>query len=256
MPRTMTYGVVAGGGAEAHAKPRTARMSRRRIGESVPRSQALPFASVKLAVVAVLFACAANAEVTVTIERGTALPPFRFARVAAPAKDDAASNAKAELIAGTVDRNSAGLPSLTDGRVPGAEDEPEANLFFRGDSWGGRFRIDLGAPIDVAAVNSYSWHPGSRAPQVYRLYASDGSDPGFNPAPDVKADLTKNGWREIAFVDTRVKEGEAGGQYGVSIGDSTGSLGHYRYLLFDVFETESDDPWGNTFYSEIDVVKK
>jgi hypothetical protein len=212
--------------------------------------------SVKLAAAVILFACAANAEVKVTIERSTATPAFRFARVAAPATDDAASNAKVELMAGTVDRNSAGLPSLIDGRVPANEDEPEANLFVRGDSWGGRFRIDLGAIIDVAAVNTYSWHPGSRAPQVYRLYASDGSDPGFNPAPDVKADPAKNGWREIAFVDTRTKEGDNGGQYGVSIADSTGSLGRYRYLLFDVFETESDDPWGNTFYSEIDVVKK
>jgi hypothetical protein len=214
----------------------------------------------KIAFVIAFVALAANAEVTITIDRSTATPAFRFARVASPAKDDAASNAHVELIAGTVDRNSAGLPSLIDGRVPGAEDEPEANLFFRGDSWGGRFRIDLGAITDIAAVNSYSWHPGSRAPQVYRLYASDGSDPGFNPAPDVKADLTKNGWREIAFVDTRTKEGGKGGQYGVSISDSIndskGSLGRYRYLLFDVFETESDDPWGNTFYSEIDVVAK
>ena len=212
--------------------------------------------SVKLAAIAILFACAANAEVTVTVERSTAVPPFRFARVPSPATNDAAANAHVELIAGTVDRNSAGLPSLVDGRVPGAEDEPEANLFFRGDSWGGRFRIDLGAPTDIAAVNSYSWHPGSRAPQVYRLYASDGSDPRFNPAPDVKSDPAKSGWREIAFVDTRTKEGDKGGQYGVSITDSTSSLGRYRYLLFDVFETESDDPWGNTFYSEIDVVKK
>lgn len=210
----------------------------------------------KLAAIAILFALAANAEVTVTVERSAATPAFRFARVPPPAMDDAAAKAKVDLIAGTVDRNSAGLPSLIDGRVPANEDEPEANLFFRGDSWGGRFRIDLGASTDIAAVNTYSWHPGSRAPQVYRLYASDGSDPRFNPAPDVKSDPTKSGWREIAFVDTRTKEGDNGGQYGVSISDSAGALGRYRYLLFDVFETESDDPWGNTFYSEIDVVKK
>src|SRR5205085_1453687 len=28
----------------------------------------------------------------------------------------------------------------------------------------------------------------------------------------------------------------------------------YRYLLFDVSRTEADDPFGNTFYSEIDVI--
>jgi hypothetical protein len=109
---------------------------------------------------------------------------------------------------------------------------------------------------DIASVNSYSWHPGTRAPQVYRLYASDGADPNFNLMPGVKIDPSTCGWREIAFVDTRKQEGDRGGQYGVSIADTSGSLGRYRYLLFDVYETESDDPWGNTFYSEIDVVAK
>jgi hypothetical protein len=215
--------------------------------------------SVKLALIGILFAFAAHAEVTITIDRNTgtaATPAFHFSRVPPPAKDDAASASKVELIAGTIDRGSAGLAALTDGRLPGSEDEPEANLFFRGDSWGGRFRIDLGAVIDIGEVNSYSWHPDTRAPQVYRLYASDGTDPNFNPMPGVKIDLSTCGWHEVAFVDTRKQEGDAGGQYGVSIADKLEvPLGSYRYLLFDVYETESDDPWGNTFYSEIDVVK-
>jgi hypothetical protein len=41
----------------------------------------------------------------------------------------------------------------------------------------------------------------------------------------------------------------------VSIADSDGSLGKFRFLLFDVVKTESDDPFGNTFYSEIDVIE-
>jgi len=221
-----------------------------------PGAKSNYYSGVKVALAVALFAFSANAEVTVTVDRSTAMPAFRFARVASPSKDDAASNAKVELIAGTIDRGSAGLAALIDGKVPGNDDEPEANLFFRADSWGGRFRIDLGAVTDIAAVNSYSWHPDTRAPQVYILYASDGTDPNFNPAPGVKVDLRACGWREVTFVDTRVKEGDAGGQYGVSITDTSGSLGRYRYLLFDVFETESDDPWGNTFYSEIDVVAK
>ena len=221
-----------------------------------PRENSNYHSRVKFAIAAILVACAANAEVTVTIERSTATPAFRFAHVASPSKDDAASNAKVELIAGTVDRGSAGLAALTDGKLPGTEDEPEANLFFRADPWGGRFRIDLGATTEIAAVNTYTWHPDTRAPQVYRVYASDGTSPNFNPAPGVKVDLTTCGWREVAFVDTRTKEGDKGGQYGVSITDTSGSLGRYRYLILDVFETESDDPWGNTFYSEIDVVAK
>jgi hypothetical protein len=209
---------------------------------------------VKFAIATLLFAFTANAEVTITIDRSTANPPFHFARVASPSKDDAAANAKVEVVAGAIDRGSAGLAAVNDGRLPAAEDEPEANLFFKADSWGGRFRIDLGATVDIAAVDTYSWHPDTRAPQVYRVYGSDGADPNFDPMPGVKSALT--GWREIAFVDTRTKEGDHGGQYGVSVADTSGSLGRYRYLLFDVYETESDDPWGQTFYSEIDVVAK
>src|SRR5262249_19351585 len=50
------------------------------------------------------------------------------------------------------------------------------------------------------------------------------------------------------------KEGAGGGQYGVSISDSEGSIGSYRYVLFDMARTENQDPFGNTFYSEIDVI--
>ena len=116
--------------------------------------------------------------------------------------------------------------------------------------------MDLGAVTEIAQVNSYSWHSESRAPQVYNLYASDGSDPKFNSRPDANTDPGTCGWKLIATVDTRPKQGVVGGQYGVSITGSTGALGKYRYLLFDCIETETDDPWGNTFYSEINVVAK
>jgi hypothetical protein len=59
----------------------------------------------------------------------------------------------------------------------------------------------------------------------------------------------------LASVDTRPHEGEPGGQYAVSVADSaSAALGKFRYLLFDVQRTESDDEFGNTFYSEIEVV--
>jgi hypothetical protein len=41
----------------------------------------------------------------------------------------------------------------------------------------------------------------------------------------------------------------------VNISDTAGPLGKFRYLLLDVRETENDDPFGNTFYCEIDVVE-
>ena len=181
-----------------------------------------------------------------------ATPKFHFEHVASPSK----TNAKVVVIAGTPDRGSADVTALVDGLTPTIEDEPGANLFFAANSWGGRIRLDLGSIAEVAEVRSYSWHPDSRAPQVYYVYGSDGTSPSFDPAPGTKKDLPSCGWTQIAFVDTRPKSGDAGGQYAVSITDTTVSLGRYRYLLFDVFETESDDVWGNTFYSEISVVTK
>ena len=46
--------------------------------------------------------------------------------------------------------------------------------------------------------------------------------------------------------------GEDGGQYAASVSN----VGKYRYLLFDCYVTELYDNWGNTFYSEIDVIRK
>jgi len=40
----------------------------------------------------------------------------------------------------------------------------------------------------------------------------------------------------------------------VCIASAAGAIGAYRYLLFDVSRTEDADAFGNTFYSEIDVV--
>lgn len=212
-----------------------------------------------LALLLLTLSFAAMGEVRITVDhnRGTAATrEFKFARVPPPSKNDAAENAKVTLIAGTVDRNGGDLAALTDGALPVGEDEPGANLFFDSDTWGGRLRIDLGAVTDIAQINTYSWHSDTRAAQVYYIYASDGTDRNFNPAPGTKSDPAQCGWKLLAFIDTRPKEGEAGGQYGVSLDDTTGLLGKYRYLLFDVFESESDDAWGNTFYSEIDVVAK
>jgi hypothetical protein len=181
---------------------------------------------------------------------------FKFENVPSPVKDDAASTAKLTLIDGDIDAGSAPLTALTDGRLPADEDEPAVNLYFSAGSSGGRFRMDLGAPIDVAQINSYSWHPNSRGPQLYKLYAATGSEAALNLAPKRGVDPATCGWRFIATVSTLPQKGDDGGQYGVSVSDSSGSLGKYRFLLFDCYVTELYDNWGNTFYSEIDVVAK
>ena len=206
-------------------------------------------------------ALAQSPEVRVTVDRNAgkdATREFKFKNVPSPAKDDAGSHATIKLIVGRADPNSAPLSALNDGRLPESEDEPAANFFFNAGGDGGRLLFDLGSTLEIAQVNTYSWHSGSRAPQLYNLFASDGSGAGFNPEPDGRTDPATCGWKLIATVDTRPKGGEPGGQYGVSVSSAIagGSLGKFRYVLFDVVPTEADDPWGNTFFSEIDIVEK
>lgn len=200
---------------------------------------------------------AVHAQVKVTVDyNANGTGQFRFKNVPAPAKDDAGSKAKSVSVVGELDPNGADSSALTDGLLPTGEDQPAANLFFNAGGSGGRLRMDLGSMIEIAQINTYSWHPNTRAPQVYLLYASDGADPKFSAEPKGDTDPTNAGWKLLAAVDTRPKQGQGGGQYGVSITDNTGALGKYRYLLFDFVATEMEDDWGNTFYSEVDVVAK
>src|SRR5438876_1389516 len=180
----------------------------------------------------------AQGQVRITVDHNpnaTATSAFKFKNVPSPAKDDAAAKAKLLLLDGEIDSNGADLNALTDGALPTEEDQPAANFFFDAGTGGGRFRMDLGSVIEVAQINTYSWHPNTRGPQVYRLWASDGADPKFKGQPKGNIDPATVGWKLIAVVDTRVKEGEEGGQYGVSVADSSGSLGKFRYLLFDCY---------------------
>jgi hypothetical protein len=201
-----------------------------------------------------------QAGVKVTVDHNSnaaATAAFKFRNIASPVKDDAAARAKFSLIDGELDGNGADLSALNDGVLPTEQDEPAKNLFFNAGTGGGRLRIDLGSAVDIAQVNTYSWHPDTRGPQVYRLWASDGADGKFNPEPKGNVDPSTCGWKQITTVDTRSKRAaEDGGQYGVSIGSDSGSLGKYRYLLFDCYVTETADDFGNTFYSEIDVIAK
>jgi hypothetical protein len=201
----------------------------------------------------------AQAQLKVTFDHNpnaTASAAFKFKNVPSPAKDDAAARGTMLVVEGDIDGNGADLTALIDGVLPTEEDQPAANFFWDAGTGGGRFRLDLGSVIEVAQVNTYSWHPNARGPQIYRLWASDGADPKFNATPKTSVDPVTSGWKLITVVDTRAKEGNDGGQFGVSITDLRGSLGKYRYLLFDCYVTETADSFGNTFYSEIDVVAK
>jgi len=158
------------------------------------------------------------------------------------------------LVDGRRDPNGAELSALNDGLLPTEEDQPSANFFFLAGSGGGRIGVDLGAAVEIAAINSYSWHPGGRGPQVYTVYASPGSNAGFAAAPTRPTDPTTCGWVRLAKVDTRAAADSAGGQYGVSLSGANGALGTFRHLLFDIQPTDPSDPFGQTFFSEIDII--
>ena len=200
------------------------------------------------------------AQPRITIDHNTGAtvnPKFKFKRVPSPSRNDAASTATLMIVDGEADPNSADIRALTNGILPNSDDQPRRNFFLNAGSGGARLRRDLGRVIEIAQVNTYSWHPNTRGPQVYRLWASDGTNPKFNPEPKANIDPATCGWKSIAIVDTRSPDEEKdGGQFGVNIAAPTGSLGKFRYLLFDLYVTEIADDFGNTFYSDIDVVAK
>jgi hypothetical protein len=198
-----------------------------------------------------------QAEINVVVDHNPenrATAEFHFEHVQPPSRNDAATKARFSLLEGEADPASGGLAKLHDGRLPTEADQPRANFFFQAGSAGGRILIDLGDEKEVQRVNTYSWHPDTRGPQVYRLYAEAGGSTNFNASPARGAKLEENGWKLLAQVDTRPKDGESGGQYGVRVSDSAGALGKFRYLLLACAPTETADDFGNTFYSEIDVI--
>jgi hypothetical protein len=201
------------------------------------------------------FALQAAPKVTVDFNgNDTATAEFNFKTVPSPTANDAAITAKFAIVDGTADGNGGGLEKLHDGKLPENSDDPAENFFFDAGTDGGRLQVDLGHVTGVKQVNTYSWHPGTRGPQNYKLYASDGTPESFNAAPKQGTAPDQCGWKLIATVNTKPKTEEGGGQYGVSIADPDGNLGSFRYLLFDIVATEHDDTFGNTFFSEIDVI--
>jgi hypothetical protein len=200
----------------------------------------------------------AELDVAIGVNHGEAATnEFKFDKVPSPSNTDAANQAIFTIVTGRRDSNGGDLDRLNDGRRPSEEDEPSANFFFAAGTEGGRLLVDLRDEKEIKSVNTYSWHRSTRGPQVYKLYGNDPDAADFDiagaKARSIK--LEEAGWKLLAEVDTRPDDGEPGGQYAVSISGSSGAnIGKHRYLLFDISRTESDDAFGNTFFSEIDVV--
>ena len=195
--------------------------------------------------------CPAAAKVE--IGRSKTDKGFIIDPVPGPSRNDAATDAKFTLAGGQRDGNGADLTALHDGKVPGDADEPSRNFFFQAGTTAGRIVIDLGKPVQIKAVNTYSWHPRERAAQVFKLYAATGEEPKFNASPAADADPRSSGWQGVAKVDTKDKQ--PGGQHVSSVIDAHGgNLGSFRYLLLEFAPNEESNPQSQTFLSEIDVV--
>jgi hypothetical protein len=218
----------------------------------------LRIAIVALSIWAVTSAC--HGQIKVIVDRNdteSATAGWQFKAAPLPCRNDAATQAKFTIVDGRQAANSGDLDKLHDGKVPVDEDQPSENFFFDTGSDGGRILVDLVTSVEIRQVNTYSWHPSTRGPQVYRLYAAIGDSNAFNPQP--RRDLSPEacGWKLIADVDTRPGPGgSGGGQTCVSISGPNDLLGTSRFLLFDIRPTERSDPFGNTFFSEIDVVDR
>jgi hypothetical protein len=177
---------------------------------------------------------------------------FKLAPVPAPAINDAAAAATFAVVAGRADGNSGSLDVLKDGKVPGGEDEPRSNFFFAGGPGPHRLAVDLGKATALRGIATYSWHSGSRAGQQYQLYAADGTAEGFQAAPAAGVDPATVGWKAVARVNTSDKRP---GQHAAAVVGADGApLGTYRHLLFDVTPNQDARGFGQTFFSEIDVI--
>lgn len=195
-----------------------------------------------------LAAIPALADLTVTTEQLTFGSGFAFEKIPGPAVNDFAPQATWSTLRGRPDRDSAPLDSLHDGKVPAGDDDPRANFFFTAGSDGGRILVDLGGLTELERITTYSRHFKSRGPQVYTLFGT-----ASDQAPNADTDLTTQGWQKMADVDTRQPDSPMGGRHAANL---TGDFGKLRQLVFEIKPTEKETPFGLTFFSEIDLVKR
>lgn len=206
-----------------------------------------------VAAMRLIAAGAVSADVQVT----TGISPdgayFQVPSIPLPAVNDAGVNGKWSVLEGRGDANSGTIAVVSDGRVPTDADQPTQNFFFAAGTDGGLIAVDLGQSYELSEIVTYSWHSDTRAPQVYSVYAAAGDEPGF-AFPESSASISKaSGWKKIADVDSRTGNRQ-GGQHVARIFDSQSPLGNFQHLLFAVKASELDDAFGNTFFSEIDIV--
>ena len=215
-------------------------------------------------------------SVLARIEPGDGTPAFKFPTIEPPSADDYADasqgRAQIRVLRGAPRRDdysrsydSGPVEVLLNGKGQSTADSPHESFFFENDT-SGMILLNLGQAISVKKVNTYSWHrcnflpsEHNRAMQRYDLYGSPG--PTLPPA---NGNLAAAGWTLIARVNTDEffgfpRQAARPVQQGVSITSADGgSVGKYRYLLWDVHPAppEAGDPAAaNAFYGEFDVYR-
>lgn len=194
------------------------------------------------------------------IEPGEGTAEFKFPTIEPPSEDDYADlrqgNATIRVADGQFSPKAGGKSSikiLLDGVGQNLPDAPEQSAFF--DSKSAAILLDLGQDVTISRVNTYSWHQHAeikehrhRARQRYTLWGFLGE-----AAPDLTLEPEEAGWTRIARVNSdrffEVQERlDRPSQQACSISSSTGDIGQFRYLLWEVAR--------GTFFGEFDVYTK
>lgn len=115
------------------------------------------------------------------------------------------------------------LPRLHDGKFAANDDDTDACSWF--EQHEARWILDLGKAVDLGRVDTYSWHKANRAPMDFALWAANG-----DKMPDATVVNPSAGWIKLADASS-VKLGE-GGKHGVAVVNATGTLGSYRWLMW------------------------
>jgi hypothetical protein len=195
-------------------------------------------------------------QITTRFEAGDETPAFRFPTISPPSALDYADQAKGIA---TMTTSHSGAPStksglakvLLDGKGQSQQDAPKESAFFKNGT-NGLFLVDLGKPVSIKQINSYSWHQHGkikehreRARQQFTLYGFGG-----DAHPDPSAPSVQAGWTRIARVNTdqffNVNQRlDRPAQQASSITSASGEVGRFRYLLWQVK--------GSPFFGELDV---
>lgn len=198
----------------------------------------------------------AVAQVETKVESATSTG-FTFPSIPAPSDTDATNIAKIRLIRGRADGNAAPIKVLTDGVLPDEQDQPSKNFFLSGRS--GWLLLEWEESISVQALQLYSWHPGARRAQKYRVWAP-GQDTDLEqlksrtPRLGRGESLEEAGWKSIAEVETSQVDDAGPDNSPLATQVKWAEPLATSLLLVELEIPNAENRQSGTFYSELDVI--